>query len=75
MTEYAFPMAVKIDDERTGYQAGMTLRDWFAGQIVVKLLPPMETLADESDEQIRRAIKSVAGAAYSIADAMLEARK
>jgi hypothetical protein len=42
--------------------AGMTLRDWFAGQALAGLAPCFEEYGD------------VAGHAYRLADAMLEAR-
>lgn len=42
---------------------GMTLRDWFAGQALAGLAPCFEEYGD------------VAGHAYRLADAMLEARK
>lgn len=69
----------KANDDPVIYKVmrenSMTLRGWFARQSVVKLLPPVETFAEASDGQIKSAIKTVDGAAYSIADAMLEARK
>jgi len=43
--------------------AGMNLRDWFAGQALAGLAPCFEEYGD------------VAGHAYRLADAMLEARK
>ena len=42
---------------------GMTLRDWFAGQALAGLAPCFEEYGD------------VAGHAYRLSDAMLEARK
>jgi hypothetical protein len=60
-TEMAFPVAT-VD----GYtQYGMTLRDYFAGQVLIGLSIRREGKTDEYD-----AIN-----AYSLADAMLKARE
>lgn len=58
----AFP----IETTATPYAPGMSLRDWFAGQVIasVKGWHPAD-----------RRGKSSAVIAYEIADAMLEARK
>lgn len=58
----AFP--VPMHDDGNGQPrviAGMTLRDWFAGQALVGLIGVMEA----NDEQL-------ATAAYEIADAMIK---
>jgi hypothetical protein len=54
------------DGDTVPYAPGMTLRDWFAGQVIasVKGWHPAD-----------RRGKSSAVIAYEIADAMLEARK
>ena len=64
MTDYtggapAFPTVAG----QTVYSHGMTLRDWFAGQALAGLAPCFEEYGD------------VAGHAFRLADAMLEARK
>jgi hypothetical protein len=63
-SEPAFPLMGK-----TGYNEGMTMRDYFAGQalagMTTSLSPPVHPgLADE-----------IAKAAYAVADAMLKARE
>jgi len=58
----AFPIAIPAGCE--GYEDGMTLRDWFAGQALVGLL-------SRSDVPLAHAVPDNA---YMIADAMLEAR-
>ncbi len=61
----AFPHTVEEDGCLTQYHSGMTLRDWFAGQAMIGLVPD---IAEEAD-----AI-NIGRAAYSIADAMMAAR-
>jgi hypothetical protein len=58
----AFPIAIPAGCE--GYEDGMTLRDWFAGQALVGLL-------SRNDVPLAHIIPDNA---YMIADAMLEAR-
>ncbi len=58
----AFPIAIPAGCE--GYEDGMTLRDYFAGQALIG------RLADGTDRRKR----DVAEEAYAYADAMLEAR-
>jgi hypothetical protein len=60
----AFPHTVK-GACLTQYHSGMTLRDWFAGQAMIGLVP---AIAEEAD-----AI-NIGRAAYKLADAMLAAR-
>lgn len=67
------------------YLPGMSLRDWFAGQVVsgVLLMVSTKHLAaqmagdKEATEKLATVFtdSAVAGEAYTIADAMLEARK
>ena len=56
----AFPQTIRVPDE---FHAGMSLRDWFAGQALQGMLANGE----------RR--QSYAAEAYSLADAMLAERK
>ncbi len=53
---------------------GMTLRDWFAGQALAGLMANQATFKNEraSGEVLS---SRLAGAAYSISDAMLASRK
>ena len=60
---YAFATA---SDE--GYQSGMTLRDYFAGQAIINVM-----LCDEDME--RTSVEDIAKWAYKIADAMLAERE
>jgi hypothetical protein len=62
----AFPIA--IPENCDGYEDGMTLRDWFAGQAINGLVTAFYSV----EETI--AYKDIAPQAYRIADAMLEAR-
>jgi hypothetical protein len=58
----AFP----VDSPALGtFQAGMTLRDWFAGQVAAGLAPDRNTLG----------YGLLAGIAYELADALLAARE
>jgi len=58
---HAFPCCFN-----NGNQAGMSLRDWFAGQALAGLL---------TREDNYKSTKGAASIAYHAADAMLEARK
>lgn len=60
----AFPIAIPAGCE--GYEDGMTLRDWFAGQALAGIT------GDPSVEDMDQ--NEIARAAYLYADAMLEAR-
>ncbi len=67
----AFPNS--IINQNTGdhtYEEGMSLRDWFAGQALVG----MGNRRWEGEDK-ETATQKHARACYSIADAMLEARK
>ena len=48
-------------------ESGMTLRDWFAGQVLQGLASDREYYWDHTNEEI-------ATASYNMADAMLKAR-
>ena len=52
---------------------GMSLRDWFAGQVMVGILPHPKTLLSYG-ENITTGDNMLAQNAYRIADAMLAAR-
>jgi len=66
----AFPVEARVG---TRTHNGMSLRDWFAGQVLVGVLPPAEGERDaEDDEEFMRRIT---GYAYQWADAMLAARE
>jgi hypothetical protein len=61
----AFPMAIPAGCE--GYEDGMTLRDYFAGQALLGILSGR----DPDSEFVH---SRLAGVCYKYADAMLEAR-
>jgi hypothetical protein len=70
--ERAFPCEMNLGDEGVAQQAGMTLRDWFAGQAVVVLEPP-RVVVGEAETQIW--FELWAAHAYRMADAMMKARE
>ena len=57
----------------TGYSEGMTLRDYFAAKAMTTMFYPaiMESIRTDEDLDCLK----VAGFAYAMADAMLEARE
>jgi hypothetical protein len=63
LDQQAFPMSVPTDWEH--FQKGMTLRDYFAGQIVNGLL---------SGKHSFETVRDLANKAYIYADIMLEER-
>ncbi len=77
----AFPHNEKHDDgTHWSTHAGMSLRDWFAGQALVGLTSgddaPLVLQGQETADDARRRVwAGVAKVAYVIADAMLAARE
>jgi hypothetical protein len=65
----AFPRA----DDVANSNAGMSLRDWFAGQALAGLA--VRNFSDGNDFMHREGPENAAEWAYAFADAMLEARK
>ena len=63
----AFP----TDGAYAGYKAGMSLRDWFAGQAVAWMLAAMS----DPNVETMPAPEFAAEYVYRVADAMLAARK
>lgn len=61
----AFPIAIPAGCE--GYEDGMTLRDWFAGQALTGLLAGREPNNTYPAEHLAKI-------SYALSDAMLEAR-
>jgi hypothetical protein len=55
-----------------GGSKGMTLRDWFAGQVLVGI---METCKNDTRNEGETHEQMFARKSYQVADAMLEARK
>jgi len=87
----AFPIIATAESDATGYaNYGMSLRDWFAGQVIGHLFDAVSgmgreaiKLADGFDKvalkEISDALKvleaSIPGQAYEFADAMLKERE
>jgi hypothetical protein len=69
----AFPLAV--DGNKEWHVDGMSLRDYFAGQVVSNIAFPSLTEAFKRGVYRDRAISEISKASYAFADAMLEARK
>ncbi len=71
----AFPIAQQRNefsgDIETHFEAGMTLRDWFAGMALQGILSRGRATIGEMLTET----PNVADAAYELADAMIEARK
>lgn len=59
------------DGDAIAYTAGMSLRDWFAGQAIVAAA----VQGFDDDATVEQNARVAASWAYQIADAMLEARK
>ena len=72
--EPAFPYVVKNNLTADKVCTGMTLRDYFAGQVVVGLLNMSPELCEQNG--LSRLTRSeIANKAYLYADAMLKARE
>lgn len=71
----AFPEAYLDGHGWTRYQLGMSLRDWFAGQIVAAGMVNASGLGDMDPEKRGPLLVKVARLSYEIADAMLAARQ
>lgn len=68
---FAFPSeGLKLPEGGSYRTAGMTLRDWFAGQALASIMQDKAIWDCTSDERL-----AVAKRMYRWADAMLEARK
>ena len=63
----AFPVAGQIGPEQYGFEPGMTLRDWFAGQALAMSAPKYMNLSDSAALLAKRC--------YAVADAMLAERE
>lgn len=68
MNQPAFPTAQYADGVRpSGFDNGMTLRDYFAGKAMQALLTRETRISEDA--------MLYAGAAYDVADAMMKARE
>jgi hypothetical protein len=65
----AFPMYYGAE----GFHEGMTLRDWYTGQIIGKIIPRPVDIDDF--EGISDYADALAKTAYVIADAMINAKE
>lgn len=75
----AFPVPASFD-QASGYhiraQGGMSLRDWFAGQVLASNIPEAAfSGATEKGIAAVEAARIAAGTAYALADAMLNMRE
>lgn len=70
----AFPMGHHRDGNSADHE-GMTLRDWFAGQALTGVLKQVTDECERRQSWPPDWRNGVASDCYSIADAMLEARK
>lgn len=66
----AFPVAVPVEFQFA--EAGMSLRDWFAGQALQAIISKSPFCAD--DQSAGKWQRATAKGAYIYADAMLRAR-
>lgn len=75
---HAFPPGIAVDHAGDTYHGpyGMSLRDWFAGQIINGIVSNREQwLAYMADRGAIPAETYVAEVSYDLADAMLKARE
>jgi hypothetical protein len=74
MNQPAFPTAQYADGVRpSGFDNGMTLRDYFAAKAMQGQLSILENVSALAREQIR--LEDVCIASYEVADAMMKARE
>ena len=70
----AFPVPIATHDNGLGVVSsdfqGMTLRDYFAGQALIFIMPILDTFAKKQHKTIER--EHVAREAYLYADAMIK---
>ena len=68
----AFPLQVEDRDQHEGSQYGMSLRDYFAGQVIGSLV---HACAADTRKEGMSYEEHIARNAYEIADAMLNERE
>jgi hypothetical protein len=74
MNQPAFPTAQYADGVRpSGFDNGMTLRDYFAAKAMQGQLSIFENVTALAREQIK--LEDVCIASYEVADAMMKARE
>lgn len=73
LPETAFPVSYGPDG-RCGYSSGMSLRDYFAGQVLSGVFVNAKGLGDITEDERHVLLVQVAKITYEMADAMIEAR-
>jgi len=84
MTAYAFPIVCGAERAESGTKKpdnrGMTLKDWFAGQVIAAMLgsDPANSNQRDSNGQLcqmdQTKVANLAKSAYQIAEAMMQVR-
>ena len=84
MTAYAFPFVYSAEHPESGttnsQSQGMTLKDWFAGQIIAAILgsdPSNSTQRDGNGQLCKMdqsKLANMAKSAYQVAEAMMQVR-
>jgi hypothetical protein len=84
MIAYAFPFASKVErsagETNVAHSQGMTLKDWFAGQIIAALLgsdPSNSSLRDKNGQLCQMEpikLENMAKTAYHAAEVMMQVR-
>jgi hypothetical protein len=84
MTAYAFPFVHGADRSESGtknaHSHGMTLKDWFAGQIIAAMLgsDPSNSSQRDANGQLckmdQSKLANMAKSAYQAAEALMQAR-
>lgn len=84
MTAYAFPFVNGAESSGTGNRGnpgqGMTLRDWFAGQIIAAMLGSDASNASQRDKNgqlckmDQAKLANIARSSYQAAEALLQVR-
>jgi hypothetical protein len=84
MTAYVFPFICSAERPESGTKSaqsqGMTLKDWFAGQIIAAMLgsDPSNSTQRDSNGQLCKMdhskLANMAKSAYQVVEAMMQAR-
>lgn len=64
---FAFPQTIQYAGGKTVFHHGLTIRDYFAAQVITGLIPSAVQENVDPDD--------ISAAAYAVADAMLAARE
>ena len=80
-SESAFPTASynHITGKRNGTVGGLTKREYYAGQVLQAMAMPLDKVVDAvgtcPDDDIRKAVRDIAGICFSVADVMIQESK